>query len=222
MMNSLTRTFTLACIGLSVTSMIQAEEKQQFTFVTEPAYLQSKGEWQVNAGIEWQKNNHGLSNQFAPSLSAEYGIFNYLQLELGASWQPEHQGANSFKRESEIEIGLSYTIIFEDEFMPQIAAGVAVSSEDGDTEIEAVLSLSKQLEEEHFIHGNLAVGGIGDDESLSLMAGYAFKVTDETTLVAELSRTRNEVSDNLLNDTFYDGLLVSVLPMSYQWELKLA
>jgi hypothetical protein len=172
-----------------------ASDSQEFTFIVEPAYMQEKGEWQINLGFASPTYQNNISTTLETSVSLEYGFTDVLQAEFSSSRSNELEEGLDAEMGMEYELGLSLMLIEQHAFMPQLTLVAGVIAEDSEYGYEAGLLYSYQVLENNFIHGNFIYETIDNESEIAINLAYAFTIDESWTLLAEIEHTK-ETSDD--------------------------
>jgi hypothetical protein len=170
---------------------------QEFTFITEPAYTQEKGEWQINLVLEQPKYLQGFSADLEANLSLEYGFSDALQGEFSSSRSNKLTANSITDMETEYELSLSYMLVEQQNFIPQLTIEAGVMAEDSEYGYETGILYSYQVTEQHFIHGNFLYETLDNKDEIVANLAYAFVVNDYWTLLAEMERNKEKDNYNL-------------------------
>jgi hypothetical protein len=173
-----------------------AEETQEFTFVVEPAYTQEDGEWQLNLVLDNPSYQHGISTSIEAGFSLEYGFSDVLQAEFSAKRANEFEEALETEMSVEYELGLSYMLVKQYDFLPQLTIAAGAILEESEYGYEAALLYSYQLLERHFIHGNLIYEHIDKENEVAINLAYALKFDESWTILTELERNKEKDEGN--------------------------
>lgn len=179
---------TSLCLLLSTQGVLADDFQQEFTYLSEPAYLQEIGEWQFNTQINTdaysQPNQHKMSGQ----LSIEYGITDDLQLELGTQWQHEREDG-IFEDESEYEVALSYHLMAQNSGYVDASIESGLVFEESDIGYEIRLLSSYALAEDQFVHFNVGFESLDNAQTTSIAGSYVHVFDNELGMLLEFEKS---------------------------------
>jgi len=185
-----------------------AGDSQEFTFLVEPAFTQEQDEWQFNLQLSKPHYKHGISSDLEVMLSIEFGFTNDLQVEFSLNKSNEVEGGFETEIETEYELGLSYMLLNQQKYLPQMTLASGIVYEDSEYGYEIALLCSYQLSDRNFVHGNLVFEDVDNAKNTSAKFSYAFVFSDSWTVLAEFER--NRASDELkksFNNTLSTGIV---------------
>lgn len=97
----------------------------QRLFITERASSQQeKGEWQFNGEFEYRRDNTTDLNQYRIPIALEYGVLDWLELELMIPYVWQKQEDKNNDSIGNLKLELVFLLLKGDEKIPYIAAGL--------------------------------------------------------------------------------------------------
>lgn len=190
--------FFLSCTAIAE----EQNDRQEFTFLTETAYLQEANEWQVNLLHSRLKCQSCTESKVSSEISIEYGFSNLLQFELSINSEPNFSNDIESEKEQEIEIGASYALIEETNTSPLISTSFSIISED-ELGVELAVSASKSYKDRHTFHLTLSTEKIEDEKAVSLSSAYIYSVNEALSLIAEWQKVKESTHSD---DEYYSNI----------------
>jgi len=140
-----------------------------------------------------------LSREHAQSFSLEYGFTDVLQIELSIDQQPEveiDEQAFEIENEVEYELGLLYTLTEQSGVLPHLSIAGSFISEEDEYGYELALLVSYEFYDDHFVHLNLGVEEVDEENINFVNIAYAFQMTEEFALLVEIQRLKEKLTVN--------------------------
>jgi len=188
-------------------------EKQQTTFITEAAYLQSQSEWQFTLDTRFQQLHQPNVSKTAYSFAVEYGITENLQIELGTERATTFDNIDEQETEHEWDLEFAYNLVEQSGYRPHLSVSAGFSR-DENTHYSAALLMSYELHHRHFIHANIGFehckNTVDSHENSTILAlTYAFKLQEDITLLTEY--TQEHPANDKANVSFYSQTSIGLI-----------